>query len=545
MVSTISDAEQQDSLHNFTFPGHQVPLRDERAPSASGESTGNAIWISDDDSSDTEDEDDVEDHDLNGSQSGCTTPTTASVVDHLNSMCTKHSETETDAAVRMGVTAVLPPARLEGVQILLHESQMDLSSDPESNQQALPSTTCTPTGDITVGADTASDISSIGPETQASLGASDGELVTKPTGATSELDVMTVALSNEESCHRLQNAPVTPPELTYGPIAATTEVMAQTPLHDSKVRPSAERNDATPAARSSSPRLRLLPESRPEQDQDHKSYSPSDTEPDLLEAESGSLPGARISPPFREGLSRHCCRRTSPHTHMTVQDKDSDADTEGSGSEDDLDVQECIHVEEYCPSLPDAPGHDSDSEDDSEKLHCRKRRKVPRSPHASACSAPASARSSHQQLSTRRTAQLPKGRRVSVRGSESPAPSQTSSVPSEASTFARFEEWPLSNVFLKRITEGDMTTFQLQFDWTPDPSQPHADRSISHSKEGRWPHKAPLSGTRSSGGKWTLEEENMVRTMRQDGCSWAEIQRALPHRSQGTIQVRYSTKLKG
>ncbi|EXA30877.1 hypothetical protein FOVG_17800 [Fusarium oxysporum f. sp. pisi HDV247] len=545
MVSTISDAEQQDSLHNFTFPGHQVPLRDERAPSASGESTGNAIWISDDDSSDTEDEDDVEDHDLNGSQSGCTTPTTASVVDHLNSMCTKHSETETDAAVRMGVTAVLPPARLEGVQILSHESQMDLSSDPESNQQALPSTTCTPTGDITAGADTASDISSIGPETQASLGASDGELVTKPTGATSELDVMTVALSNEESCHRLQNAPVAPPELTYGPIAATTEVMAQTPLHDSKVRPSAERNDATPAARSSSPRLRLLPESRPEQDQDHKSYSPSDTEPDLLEAESGSLPGARISPPFREGLSRHCCRRTSPHTHMTVQDKDSDADTESSGSEDDLDVQECIHVEEYCLSLPDAPGHDSDSEDDSEELHCRKRRKVPRSPHASACSAPASARSSHQQLSTRRTAQLPKGRRVSVRGSESPAPSQTSSVPSEASTFARFEEWPLSNVFLKRITEGDMTTFQLQFDWTPDPSQPHAERSISHSKEGRGPHKASLSGTRSSGGKWTLEEENKVRTMRQDGCSWAEIQRALPHRSQGTIQVRYSTKLKG
>ncbi|RBA12833.1 hypothetical protein FPRO05_14055 [Fusarium proliferatum] len=533
MVSTISDAEQQDSLYNFTFPDHQIPLRDERAPSASGESTDNAIWISDDDSSDTEDEDDVEDHDLNGSQSGCTTPTTASVVDHLNSMCTKHSETESDAAARMGVTAVLPPARLEGVQILLHESQMDLSSDPESNQQGLPSTTCTPTGDTTAGADTDSDISSIGPETQACLGASDGELVTKATGATSELDVMTVALSNEESCHRLQNAPVTPSELTYGPIAATTEVMAQTPLHDSKVRPSAERNDATPVARSSSPRLRLLPESRPEQDQD------------LLEAEPGSQPGARISPPFRERLSRHCCRRTSPHTFMTVQDKDSDADTEGSGSEDDLDVQECIHVEEYCPSLPDAPEHDSDSGDDSEELPCRKRRKVPRSPHASACSATASARSSHQQRSARRTAQLHKGRRASVRGSESPAPSQTSSVPSEAGTFARFEEWPLSNVFLKRITEGDMTTFQLQFDWTPDPSQPHADRSISHSKEGRGPHKGSLSGTRSSGGKWTLEEENKVRAMRQDGCSWAEIQRALPHRSQGTIQVRYSTKLKG
>ena len=84
MVSTIFNAKQQDSLHNFTFPGHQVPLRNKQAPSASGESTGNAIWISDDDSSDTEDEDDVKDYNLNGSQSGCTTPTTASVVDHLS-----------------------------------------------------------------------------------------------------------------------------------------------------------------------------------------------------------------------------------------------------------------------------------------------------------------------------------------------------------------------------------------------------------------------------------------------------------------------------
>ncbi|KPA36271.1 hypothetical protein FLAG1_10976 [Fusarium langsethiae] len=79
---------------------------------------------------------------------------------------------------------------------------------------------------------------------------------------------------------------------------------------------------------------------------------------------------------------------------------------------------------------------------------------------------------------------LPRGRRISVRDSESPAPSQTSSVPSDAGNFAGFEEWPLSNVSLKRITEGDKTTFQLQFDWTPDPSQPHADRPVSHSKEG-------------------------------------------------------------
>jgi hypothetical protein len=30
---------------------------------------------------------------------------------------------------------------------------------------------------------------------------------------------------------------------------------------------------------------------------------------------------------------------------------------------------------------------------------------------------------------------------------------------------AVFEEWPLEGVFLKRVTEGDLTTFQLQFAW--------------------------------------------------------------------------------
>ncbi|KAL5603730.1 hypothetical protein FOVSG1_006480 [Fusarium oxysporum f. sp. vasinfectum] len=166
-----------------------------------------------------------------------------------------------------------------------------------------------------------------------------------------------------------------------------------------------------------------------------------DIEPDLLVAESGSLPAARMPPPFREGISRRCCRRTSSHIHMTVQDKDSAADTEDSDSEDDLDVQEVqerIYVEEYCPSLPDAP--EDDFEDDFEELHCRKRRRVPQSPHASPRGAPASARSSHQQRSTRRTAQLPRGRRILVRDSESPAPSQTSSVPSGTDIFARFKK---------------------------------------------------------------------------------------------------------
>jgi hypothetical protein len=454
-----------------------------------------------------------------------------------------HNVTESDAAVSRGTTPVLSPARVEGVRILSHESRMELSIDAESNQQTLCSTTCTPTRDTTTGADTGSDITSIGPEIQPCLGESDGELVIEATGATSEPDVMIDALSDEESCHGSQNAPATPSRRTYSPIAATPKVTAQTPLHDSEVCPSAECDDATPAARNSSPALRLLPESRPDQDQGHGSCSPSDTESDSSKAESGSLPGARVCPPFREGLSRRCSRRTSPPTHETVQDRDSDADTEGSDSEDGLDVPECSRDEEYCPSLPEVQGYDSEDDPKNEELNRRKRRRVSRSPHASTLSAPTSARSSRQKRSTRRTAQLPRGRRTSVCGSESPAPSQTSAVPSDAGTFlARFEEWPLKNVSLKRITEGEKATFQLQFEWTPEPNQLHVHTSVSH-PEDREPPQASLSATRSSGDKWTKEEDDTVRRMRQGGRSWAEIQRALPHRSQGTIQVRYSTKL--
>ncbi|KAH8744710.1 hypothetical protein BGZ57DRAFT_919173 [Hyaloscypha finlandica] len=44
---------------------------------------------------------------------------------------------------------------------------------------------------------------------------------------------------------------------------------------------------------------------------------------------------------------------------------------------------------------------------------------------------------------------------------------------------------------------------------------------------------------------WTPEEDATILKMREeDGCLWEEIHAALPHRTPGAIQVRYSTKLK-
>ncbi|KAF4451436.1 hypothetical protein F53441_5604 [Fusarium austroafricanum] len=83
MASTTSNAEQEKLRQSFTLPASQavaVSLCDEEALSATGESRGTAIWISDDET-DTEDEDDDEGRNFGDSQS-CTTPTT-SIADHL------------------------------------------------------------------------------------------------------------------------------------------------------------------------------------------------------------------------------------------------------------------------------------------------------------------------------------------------------------------------------------------------------------------------------------------------------------------------------
>ena len=56
--------------------------------------------------------------------------------------------------------------------------------------------------------------------------------------------------------------------------------------------------------------------------------------------------------------------------------------------------------------------------------------------------------------------------------------------------------------------------------------------------------QAPLRG-QTPRRPWTREEDATLRKMKKKGNSWEEIHAALPHRSKGTLQVRYSTKLKG
>jgi hypothetical protein len=436
------------------------------------------------------------------------------------------------------------PPESEDCSIWAHNSNTDPLATPAPNQQSPCQTDRTPVRDTTACTDASFDVSPSSPESQPCPSASDEQqLATKATGSTSESNTTMIdALSDAGSCHGTQSTPASPSTHTYSSAAAIPEEMSQTLPHDSEVSASTSRKDATPGTRISSPAVRLLLESQPGP---YTSCGHSDTASEASETESGSPFGTRESPPPQELPSPCRSRRRSSHVDETVKDIGSGADAEGSSGEDSLDIPErVLDDEDYCPSPLETRGRGSEDDSDDEEQHSRKRRRASQSPHSSVRSTSTSAQSSRQRRSRRPTAQIPRGRRTSVFGTRSPTPSQEMQVPSEASTcLARFEEWPLRGVSLKRITEGDKMTFQLQFESTIDLCQPRADRSVSHPEKGRGPPKASLSALRSSRDKWTSEEENKVRMMRRNGCSWTEIQHALPHRSQGSIQVRYSTKL--
>jgi hypothetical protein len=118
---------------------------------------------------------------------------------------------------------------------------------------------------------------------------------------------------------------------------------------------------------------------------------------------------------------------------------------------------------------------------------------------------------------------------------------------------------------LKRIRIGDDVTFNLEFklllilEQLHLPIDPKAldicsskeplakiltdHDATAHSKV----HQAPLQPKkgRAKWTKWTPEEDATLLQMRNDGRSWGDIATALPRWSIGTIQVHYSTKLKG
>jgi hypothetical protein len=128
--------------------------------------------------------------------------------------------------------------------------------------------------------------------------------------------------------------------------------------------------------------------------------------------------------------------------------------------------------------------------------------------------------------------------------------SRTSRSPSEAAEAvpaAEYQEWPFQG-FLKSIRIGDDVTYNLEFklpsisEHLQLPIDPNAldinHDATEHSKI----HQAPLKPKKSRV-SW-VEDDIKLAQMWNEGRSWEYIFAELPHRSEGSIRVRCSTKLK-
>jgi hypothetical protein len=146
------------------------------------------------------------------------------------------------------------------------------------------------------------------------------------------------------------------------------------------------------------------------------------------------------------------------------------------------------------------------------------------------------------------------GRKRSGRRSIPSPPSSQGSGDEEVSVqvpTAKFEEWALEDVVLKRVTANGLATFQLQFVWDSCVNHRRKDPTIgrlqSQSPVKRRPTMKRGASTRA---RFTPEEDGLLVELKNQGLPWQDIHkqftRAFPHRERrvGSLQVRYCTKLK-
>ena len=144
---------------------------------------------------------------------------------------------------------------------------------------------------------------------------------------------------------------------------------------------------------------------------------------------------------------------------------------------------------------------------------------------------------------------------VAATAGRRPSPYNLPSPPSAYDSFeggdsgdAEFEEWPLENASLKRIVVNGQVTFQLQFGGA---AHWHGLRvgdvryaSAAKKRSRRMPNPMP-------GGAFTADEDGLLIRLKEmeTKLSWSQIYQrfntAFPdRRSQASLQVRYSTRLK-
>jgi hypothetical protein len=127
--------------------------------------------------------------------------------------------------------------------------------------------------------------------------------------------------------------------------------------------------------------------------------------------------------------------------------------------------------------------------------------------------------------------------------------SRSPSVTVESVLVAEYQEWPFRG-FLKRTKIGNKTVYNLEFQLPYVPEYLHSEAlgirtDKETSAEAATPYDASIYSKmypttvrpRMKRVRWTPKEDATVLRMRdEDGCSWEEIAKVLPHRTPETIQ---------
>lgn len=253
--------------------------------------------------------------------------------------------------------------------------------------------------------------------------------------------------------------------------------------------------------------------------------------------------------PLAQQLRRKRTRRSNSRIQQqTASNCDFDADnSSSSGSEDAV-----LEDEDYCPS-PGASGQEQASYHSIDEAGHKPEGFILAPPHKRRKMGRPQRSSKPYRRSSRLTAPPnmanPSGLHTPVHSPRSMSSQDSVTTANAKAPAAKYEEWPVQGATLKRLTMDGRVTFQLEFSWElcaggHSPGSQNSSRSKPHIEE-----KISRTQRSSAAHAFAREEDDLIVKLKDAGLPWPEIHKQFSNefpqrRSQGSLQVRYSTKLK-
>ncbi|KAG5801808.1 hypothetical protein H9Q74_006292 [Fusarium xylarioides] len=445
MVSPTIDLEQWKLLQNFALPTSQpamASLYDKESYLAHGRSKDTAIFIPSDVESDTDDEGDASQ--LDSSQSY---DTRTSTPDYLDLTTIENGATESEAnIVGTDIMSAVHSTQAKAATAGPNEPKVAHLAETEPSKQS----SCEMNPLLIEDTSACQDVNFVTPPTspgsQSYPAAADGKQL-RPDPTSQQNNMVVDPVSDYDDCHSTQ---VHQDSLSIGGYYPQT----CSPIKESEI-------PAGKAGGNSIPETPIQSIAGPchhlhqGQGSDDVINSSIRSESEVIESKSNSEVKEPSTVP-----SLHHSHHGSLQIHESNQVKVTGAGSEVPGSINGINEPEYQRCKDNSLSPPVngySGSEDNDSDDDDGPC---KRRKVSKSPSYSARSNTTMSRSSSKRQSATNTAQPPNDIQPSEHEMHKSTPSQATVTPSDASEFlAQFEEWPLENVLLKRITEGSKITF--------------------------------------------------------------------------------------